>query len=601
MSSSSSSSSRRVVKRAQYKDAARLKNPGIPGVLTMVENKFVFKPNDPTSTQTLDVKFRHIKGHKNTKEGSKQAPLLNLSSSREVKSYIFEFQSFPDLHECRDFVANALSKASEAAKTGPKKDGVTLPDEQLSAAEMELRMKLLQEDSELQKLHMQFVISGVLTESEFWATRKKLLDGESRTKPKQRVGFKNSMILDTKPTSDGRMNKVTFNFTPEIKYQIFALKPAVHQAFLELVPSKMTAKDFWTKYFRAEFLHSTKNAAAIAAEAAEDEELAIFLKEDEILAREARQKIRQVDPTLDMEADQGDDYTHLPDHGIFRDGSKDITELQNEQYRRTLSQDLNRQGAVVLQGRTVDGDLEDPNNVAEALMRSRQEPDESAVQERLDRITRMNEIDDLREPRDHRVAQLCIKDPRDYFDTQQANALKALDDSRIGTEQKKCSMTTEEAYGSLKESISKIKSIGLKNSTVAPEIALMVLNGLTQNISSTKYQLGKNPRESILDSLPNKTKEELLHHSMSIQELLRHFWSTYPITTAYLSTKVGKLKDAMSQIYRQLEEIKESDFRHQVSLLVRPMHQALDAAFQHYESDLQKRAATVARMPNGNA
>ncbi|KAM1248577.1 hypothetical protein ACFX2I_044575 [Malus domestica] len=373
MSSSSSSSSRRVVKRAQYKDAARLKNPGILGVLTMVENKFVFKPNDPTSIQTLDVEFRHIKGHKNTKEGSKQAPLLNLSSSREVKSYIFEFQSFPDLHECRDFVANALSKASEAAKTGPKKVGVTLPDEQLSAAEMELRMKLLQEDSELQKLHMQFVISGVLTESEFWATRKKLLDGESHTKPKQRVGFKNSMILDTKPTSDGRMNKVTFNFTPEIKYQIFALKPAVHQAFLELVPSKMTAKDFWTKYFRAEFLHSTKNAAAIAAEAAEDEELAIFLKEDEILAREAHQKIRQVDPTLDMEADQGDDYTHLPDHGIFRDGSKDITELQNEQYRRTLSQDLNRQGAVVLQGRTVDGDLEDPNNVAEALMRSRQD------------------------------------------------------------------------------------------------------------------------------------------------------------------------------------------------------------------------------------
>ncbi|KAM2716174.1 hypothetical protein EV2_045688 [Malus domestica] len=358
MSSSSSSSSRRVVKRAQYKDAARLKNPGIPGVLTMVENKFMFKPNDPTSTLTLDVEFRHIKGHKNTKEGSKQAPLLNLSSSREVKSYIFEFQSFPDLHECCDFVANALSKASEAAKTGPKKVGVTLPDEQLSAAEMELRMKLLQEDSELQKLHMQFVISGVLTESEFWATRKKLLGGESHTKPKQRVGFKNSMILDTKPTSDGR---------------IFALKPAVHQAFLELVPSKMTAKDFWTKYFRAEFLHSTKNAAAIAAEAAEDEELAIFLKEDEILAREAHQKIRQVDPTLDMEADQGDDYTHLPDHGIFRDGSKDIIELQNEQYRRTLSQDLNRQGAVVLQGRTVDGDLEDPNNVAEALMRSRQD------------------------------------------------------------------------------------------------------------------------------------------------------------------------------------------------------------------------------------
>ena len=53
----------------------------------------------------------------------------------------------------------------------------------------------------------------------------------------------------------------------------------------------MTEKDFWTKYFRAEYLHSTKNAVAAAAEAAEDEELAIFLKDDDILANAARQKV----------------------------------------------------------------------------------------------------------------------------------------------------------------------------------------------------------------------------------------------------------------------------------------------------------------------
>ena len=53
----------------------------------------------------------------------------------------------------------------------------------------------------------------------------------------------------------------------------------------------MTEKDFWTKYFRAEYLHSTKNAVTAAAEAAEDEELAIFLKEDDILASAARQKV----------------------------------------------------------------------------------------------------------------------------------------------------------------------------------------------------------------------------------------------------------------------------------------------------------------------
>lgn len=112
----------------------------------------------------------------------------------------------------------------------------------------------------------------------------------------------------------------------------------------------MSEKEFWTKYSRAQYLHSTKNVVAAAAEAAEDEELAVFLKRDDMLANEARRKvssfvtlcfhhelaffswnafcfqgtvfvwphlllfnqIRRVDPTVDIEADEGDDYTHLP-------------------------------------------------------------------------------------------------------------------------------------------------------------------------------------------------------------------------------------------------------------------------------------------------
>lgn len=41
------------------------------------------------------------------------------------------------------------------------------------------------------------------------------------------------------------------------------------------------------------------------------------------------------------------------DHGIFRDGSKEISEAQHLLYRRTLLQDLNRQSEVVLEGKTL--------------------------------------------------------------------------------------------------------------------------------------------------------------------------------------------------------------------------------------------------------
>ena len=61
--------------------------------------------------------------------------------------------------------------------------------------------------------------------------------------------------------------------------------------YISCFPSQMSEKEFWTKYSRAEYLHSTKNIVAAAAEAAEDEELAVFLKQDDMLVSEARRKV----------------------------------------------------------------------------------------------------------------------------------------------------------------------------------------------------------------------------------------------------------------------------------------------------------------------
>ncbi|KAK1399171.1 putative RNA polymerase II transcription factor B subunit 1-1 [Heracleum sosnowskyi] len=596
---------RQVIKRAKYKSS--IKDPGTPGVLTMRREKFEFMPSDPRSLIKLNVEFRFIIGHKFSKEAPNKKALLNLTQDKG-ESYIFEFDSFPDRDACRDFVAMAIAPPINAGKAASEKTTVPPSSEQLSTAEMDRRIKLLQVDSELQKLHKEFVMGGVLTEAEFWATRKKLLDDKISSKSKQRVGLKSDMIFNVKPSSDGQSNRVKYSLTPEIIHQIFAEKPAVRRAYLNLVPKKMTEKDFWGKYWRAEYLHSTKNIVAAAAEAAEDEELAVFLKQDDILANEARRKIRRVDPTLDMEADEGDDYTHLPDHGLSRDVSKDLTDSQYDLYKRSFLQDLNRHAAVVLEGRSVDVELGDTRSVAEALTRLKQVESAKEAsnthmeQGRSDLISRMAELEDLQGPRDHPVAPLSIKDPRDYFDSQQANAIKTLGESQSGSKHTKCILTAHEAYGSLRKSISEIKGLGLTDPIVKPEAAIKVFNELTRRISNTNYHLGKDPHESVLDTLPNVTKEEILHQWTSIQELLKHFWSSYPITTTYLHVKVNKVKDAMSKIYQKLQEIKssvEQDFRHPVSLLVQPMTQALDAAFAHYEADFQKRSTKSVERPNG--
>ncbi|KAM3190900.1 hypothetical protein ACQJBY_068708 [Aegilops geniculata] len=209
---------------AKYK--ATLKDRGTGGVLRMSEDKLTFTPNDPCSLMKLSVDFRTIKGHKfNKVDGSKPSPaLLNLSKdSDKGGGYIFEFENVGNRDLCRDFVARVLGKHQGTVparpNVPPEISAVSTGPEQLSSAEMERRMKLLREDSELQKLHKKFVLGNILQESEFWATRKNLLDDETNKASKQKPGFKSAMLADVRPSADGQTNKVTFSLTTEIIYQ----------------------------------------------------------------------------------------------------------------------------------------------------------------------------------------------------------------------------------------------------------------------------------------------------------------------------------------------------------------------------------------------
>lgn len=79
------------------------------------------------------------------------------------------------------------------------------------------------------------------------------------------------------------------------------------------------------------------------------------------------------------------------------------------------------------------------------------------------------------------------QDPREYFDSQQANAIKTLGDTLAGTRQIKCSLSTSEAYGSLRERISEVKISGLGDPIVKPAVAFKVLRVFVANLSPYFY------------------------------------------------------------------------------------------------------------------
>ncbi|KAJ1289196.1 hypothetical protein BS78_02G146100 [Paspalum vaginatum] len=561
---------------AKYK--TKLKDPGTPGILRMNEDGFTFTPNDSRSAMKFSVDFRTIKGHKFNKVEGNKSSLLNLLKEDKVGGYMFAFDNVGNRDLCRYFVARVLGEHQGIVPprpTPPENSVASASLEQLTTAEVERRAKLLREDSELHKIYKKFVLGNVLQESEFWAARKNLLDDEANKASKQRTGVK-SELADLRPSTDAEKKTVTYQLTTKMIHQIFAEKPAVHRAFLDFVPRKLQASEFWEKYINAEHLVRTKNTLAAIAVAAGDEEFAIFLKNDDIVAKVAKLKIKQVDPTLDMEADAADDYIHLPGHGILRDGSKETVDADSELVMRTLFQDLNRHAAVVLEGRASDVELTDAKAVAEDLVRSMKEQTftstvDDSNHERRVKVARMTEIEDLQVQRSLLYAPLCIKDPREYFDSQQENALRSLGGSNDGRKACNCS---EEAFHHLMDQISSIKINKLNCPIIQSEKALKVLNELNEGISRSRRLYLKNPQERHLGQLPQHTLDELMDHWTAIQELLCHFWSSYPITSAVLYSKVERVKDAMTQIYQKLQLIKESarpEVRHEISRLVKPM------------------------------
>ncbi|KAL6653216.1 hypothetical protein ACP70R_012141 [Stipagrostis hirtigluma subsp. patula] len=87
-------------------------------------------------------------------------------------------------------------------------------------------------------------------------------------------------------------------------------------------------------------------------------------------------------------------------------------------------------------------------------------------------VVRMTEKEDLQAPQSLPYAPLCIKDPREYFDSPQANALRSLGGSNDGRRACNCSLSTDDAFHHLMDQISSIKVNKLNCPVFQSDVAL---------------------------------------------------------------------------------------------------------------------------------
>ena len=118
----------------------------------------------------------------------------------------------------------------------------------ISLSMLETRASLLARLPHLKQLHTDLVLHHILTEEEFWSSpaHSELIRKERDASTHQQLGLSSAMAADITPTAVSS-SSVHFKVDANIMHAIFLHSPAVHRAYQQLVPVKMTEKEFWTK------------------------------------------------------------------------------------------------------------------------------------------------------------------------------------------------------------------------------------------------------------------------------------------------------------------------------------------------------------------
>uniref|UniRef100_A0A1D1ZT29 BSD domain-containing protein n=1 Tax=Auxenochlorella protothecoides TaxID=3075 RepID=A0A1D1ZT29_AUXPR len=288
------------------------------------------------------------------------------------------------------------------------------------------------QDRDLEKLYLELVVPGILPEQEFWAARASHLarlgsgagasaSGHRTASSSQRRGLPNSLTSEVRPAADGQTDTVHFSLTPEIIAQIFNERPEVHRAFLAKVPHELNEKEFWTVYFKEQYKRLARRRKGLGPdeEDFEDEVFGPFRRQIALQeAARARGRMQEVDPTLNLEAAQGEQYAMLQRSEGAEAG------LGAAGY---LAKDLNRHAALVLEGTPegvldLAGDGDGPSShdtaaIATRLAASQAGASRTAAREPRGEPLRHRDhgLEDLRGPEQAPGIPLNIRDPAAYY------------------------------------------------------------------------------------------------------------------------------------------------------------------------------------------
>ncbi|KAH0550539.1 general transcription factor IIH subunit 1 [Cotesia glomerata] len=395
--------------------------------------------------------------------------------------------------------------------------------------ELEEKNRLLQENPTLLQLYRDLVITQVITSEEFWSQHAVEYTQANKSQ-RQDIGVNSAFLADIKPQTDG-CNGLKYNLTKDIIESIFKTYPAVKRKHQENVPHKMSESDFWTKFFQSHYFHRDRINAGNKDLFTECAKI-----DDQELKKDIQTGIN--DPLLDITSFEDKTTDENYDSG-FSKGDKSSGNIVHQ----SMIKRFNQHSIMVMKANTARQPAQAPpqvNGSAVAVKTSAPQSDEEPKTKKR-RIQEKIAYDDL----DESTTEAALGTPLNL-----THVDRYLHGPIAGSGSNQTTDDLQTTLSLLKrEAANWVNGNTLSRqpatSLISPAASVYALGELTPGGA-----LMKGFREDNVGQLiPPELEKELRNVYVSLCELLKHFWRSFPPTTPQLEEKVVRMHETLRKFH----------------------------------------------------
>lgn len=452
-------------------------------------------------------------------------------------------------------------------------------------SELERKNKVLTDNPKLLQLYKDLVISKVLTSEEFWVIHEKELQALKDNSSKQEAGVSGNFLSEIKPVTDG-CNGFKYNLTGEIIDAVFKAYPGVKKKYIECVPAKLTESEFWTKFFQSHYFHRDRIATGIKDIFSESGKI-----DDSILRKDVRKNLN--DPLLNISR-FGDNTI---EEGFCSSSTHDQKESSDPNTGNIVHQSIikrfNQHSTLVLKT------CKEPQQTTAPAPNGTETKEESNKRKSDTALPEVEEdIESMQIQKKQKIAEKIVYDDlgdaenseKQQVVTNELN-LEKLEKHLFGADQNKMTQLNSKGYplDMIDQSIRRLSSEWNQRTThrqlIHPAMAVQALGELSPGGAlMSGYQ-----DHNLSNFVSMDVEKEISNLYLSAGELLREFWSSFPLITSEKESKAIKMHETLQRFYSSKVKTFEDRISRDLSPLSAQIIQHLNVLMETAFTKFQRR------------